>query len=1038
VAQYNIQVRLDPSNVKAGAQQVKQQLEGVSAAADRTRNLIAGTFAGIGVGVLVRGLTDLAETYTRVQNRLRTVTDGQAQLGIVTEKLFNVAQRSRASFEATAELYSRLATNAKQLGVTQNQLIQFTETLNKAIILSGATAQEASNALIQLSQGMSSGALRGDELRSVLEQLPVVADIIAKGMGVTRGELRALGAEGAITAEIILSAFKQAEKSVEEGFAKTVPTLSQSLQVAQNEFVKFVGEADASLGITRSLGQLIIFLAENLDTLANILGIVAIVITSRLIVSMVAMAKVAVGSVIPSLRAMTAAIALTATTAGTGSAALLVLGGAATTAGRLLSLAFTLAGGPLGILIITLGVVTAGFLQFQGAVERATAAIDLMNKSSDRAKTVIENVGERIAEINGVKIFEDLPDQAAKAATALGDTREEVDGLSGAILGLARARQVAQLDELTQELERVQAERANLIKQTQTDLSASGGQQVVDFFTGGNQTQQVMDNAITALQGYKGTLTDLQNRIDTLKAAPLTAFVSEVDKAATTLSGGADAVKSSEKALKSLSDELIVLRTPAGLAREQMAALVAAGLDPVKDGATETAAQIRSLVAQVYNLSAAEEAQEAAAKAREGQAEAVKKLRDQVLLLGIAQGNERDIAEELISQGLDPLKDRYSAQGQVIAGLIIQKNALQTAEDAATQAAKDAADAEERRVQSIKDLAEARAALVGGAIMDLENERNVLYLNEEARAAAIKIMQIEKQLRDDLRQSNLGLTEQEIESQGRLSEAEKAKITQDIAANEILRQRIELEQQQVNAINASVEAALRYTDTSVFYLENEQKLYERIAELRAKNVIDEQQAQMAIQKVRENVQKQQLDKADQFFGTLAQLQKSGNSKIAAIGKAAAVAQALVNTYQAANAAYAAMAGIPYVGPALGAAAAAAAVVAGLANVAQIRATPTGGYMDGGLVQGAGGSRTDSILAGNKKLSNGEFVVNAAATKANRGTLERINNGESVGDGGMRVQNNWYIQTPDADSFNASKGQMDARAEGRLRRANSRK
>jgi len=661
VAIYNIKVQLDPSNVKAGAQQVKQELQGVSAAADRTRNLIQGTFAGIGVGLLVRGLTDLAESYTRIQNRLRTVTSGQAELSIVTEKLFAVAQRSRGSFEATAELYARLATNAKQLGVSQNQLIQFTETLNKAIILSGATAQEASAALVQLSQGMASGALRGDELRSVLEQLPVVADIIAKGMGVTRGELRALGAEGKITAEIILSAFKQAEKSVDEGFAKTVPTLSQSLEVATNNFTKFVGEADSSLGITRSLGQAIIFLSDNLQTMANILGVIAVVIASRLVVAMVALAQTAIGSVVPSLRAVAASIALVGVTSGAGSAALFTLGAVGTATGRLLNVAFTLAGGPLGILLITLGVVTAGFLSFQGAVERATAAIETMNKTAERSRTVIENVNESIAEINGITLFKDLPSEAQKAQTALGDTRTEVDGLTGAILGLARARQVAKLDELTQELERVQAERAGLIKQTQSDLNSSGGQQIVDFFTGGNQTQQTIDSAVTALQGYKATLTDLQTRIDTLKAAPLTAFVNELDRGAQVLSGGEEAVKSSEKAIKSLAEELATLRTPAGLAREQMAALLAAGLDPVKDGATDTAQRIKDLVSQVYRLNAAEAAADEAKKARERQAEAIQKLRDQVLLLGIAQGDERDIAAELISQGLNPLTDRYSA-----------------------------------------------------------------------------------------------------------------------------------------------------------------------------------------------------------------------------------------------------------------------------------------------------------------------------------------------------------------------------------------
>lgn len=116
-----------------------------------------------------------------------------------------------------------------------------------------------------------------------------------------------------------------------------------------------------------------------------------------------------------------------------------------------------------------------------------------------------------------------------------------------------------------------------------------------------------------------------------------------------------------------------------------------------------------------------------------------------------------------------------------------------------------------------------------------------------------------------------------------------------------------------------------------------------------------------------------LSQADTFFGQMAQMQNSNNSVMARIGKAAAITQAVVNTYQAANAAYAAMAGIPYIGPALGAAAAAAAIAAGMANVSAIRSQSTG-FMAGGYTGDIGRNKIAGVVHGQ------EFVMNAAATR----------------------------------------------------------
>lgn len=148
------------------------------------------------------------------------------------------------------------------------------------------------------------------------------------------------------------------------------------------------------------------------------------------------------------------------------------------------------------------------------------------------------------------------------------------------------------------------------------------------------------------------------------------------------------------------------------------------------------------------------------------------------------------------------------------------------------------------------------------------------------------------------------------------------------------------------------------------------------AYLAAKAKLDAQYAQRSGE-IEQARQRLMLDTTSELFGNLAALSSSGNKKIAAIGKAAAIAQAMIKTYQSATDAYAAMSGIPVVGPALGIAAAAAAIAAGLANVAQIRSQQVGGYAEGGAIRGPGTATSDSvpILA-----SHGEYMQRAAAVR----------------------------------------------------------
>lgn len=228
-------------------------------------SLLTRAFAGVSVALALREYVQLSDALTNVQNRLRLVTTSEAELAQTQAELLAISERSRSSFSGTAEIFNRLAVSGKELGVTNQQLLQFTESLNQAIILSGASAQEAQAGLIQLSQGLASGTLRGDELRSVLEQLPAVADVIAKGLGVTRGELRKLGEDGKITAQSVLDAFAKARGELNDRFATTVPTVGQAFTVLGTEVTKLVDQFNALTGANRLLADGLLELASLFD-----------------------------------------------------------------------------------------------------------------------------------------------------------------------------------------------------------------------------------------------------------------------------------------------------------------------------------------------------------------------------------------------------------------------------------------------------------------------------------------------------------------------------------------------------------------------------------------------------------------------------------------------------------------------------------------------------------------------------------------------------------------------------------------------------
>ena len=215
--------------------------DSASGAARQTSGLVselhslAGAFLGIQG---VKALTGLSDTMTSNTARLDMMNDGHQTTAELNQMIYESAQRSRGSYQQTANLVAKLGTLAGDAFSSNQEIIAFAEQLNKQMALSGTTTQEASAAMLQLTQGLASGTLRGEELNSVLEQTPMIAQSIAKYMGVNTGEMRELASEGAITADVVKNAMFAAADEVNAKFEQMPMTWGQVWTSMQNTAIQ--------------------------------------------------------------------------------------------------------------------------------------------------------------------------------------------------------------------------------------------------------------------------------------------------------------------------------------------------------------------------------------------------------------------------------------------------------------------------------------------------------------------------------------------------------------------------------------------------------------------------------------------------------------------------------------------------------------------------------------------------------------------------------------------------------------------------------
>lgn len=247
---------------------VRGAMDGVADTATTVRGALGGLAAAFAGAFSVQQFLQAADAVTQLQNSLRLSTGSAAAAAQAYEDLFGVAQRSRVSFTDLGNTYATIARATQGLGVSQRDLLTVTEALGNAIAISGGSAESARAAMIQLTQGLASGALRGEELNSVLEQTPRVAKAIADGLGITIGQLREYGKEGRLSTEAVITALRSQADVLRNEVGSSTVTVGQGFQVLSNSVIKLVGSLDQATGVSRTVGQGLVLLAQNIDLVA--------------------------------------------------------------------------------------------------------------------------------------------------------------------------------------------------------------------------------------------------------------------------------------------------------------------------------------------------------------------------------------------------------------------------------------------------------------------------------------------------------------------------------------------------------------------------------------------------------------------------------------------------------------------------------------------------------------------------------------------------------------------------------------------------
>lgn len=281
---------IDMSDFVGGVSDGKEKVSELNAELAKTGDKAEEAAGGLGkIGTLLAGfasvsfaksLLDTADAMQSINSQVRQVTSSETEYLSVQRQLLEVANNTRASLESTSSLYVSTSRALKDYGYTQQEILQFTEATNNAMAIGGVQAEQQAAALLQLSQALGSGVLQGDEFKSIAEAAPILLDTIAEYMGKSRAEIKKLGSEGELTADVLFKAISGASEKFGEQAAKMPMTMGQALTVFQNNWQSMISRLLNDSGAMSGIASIIKLIADNLNLVVPIMAGFAVAVTA--------------------------------------------------------------------------------------------------------------------------------------------------------------------------------------------------------------------------------------------------------------------------------------------------------------------------------------------------------------------------------------------------------------------------------------------------------------------------------------------------------------------------------------------------------------------------------------------------------------------------------------------------------------------------------------------------------------------------------------------------------------------------------------
>lgn len=820
-----------------------------------------------------------ADSYTNLQNQLRSTGLAGQDLKRVEDALYETANRNGVQIDATAQLYTRAALSRKSLGASEGQLLALVSGTTAALRVQGVSAEQASGPLLQLGQALGGGKIQAEEFNSLIDGLPVLLQAAASGstrFGGDIGKLREAVKAGEVSSKEFFAALLAGFPALEAQAASATQTVGQALTNLNNQLGRFVGQTDTSLSATARLAQGINLLADNLDTVTLVVGILAAVAGTKLVLSLTAGSGAMIAQSVAAARLTAFQIAMTASMTGTTRAALV-----STTAMRGFTAA--LVANPIGAVTVAVAALATGLLflaQAQSDAAVATRAQARVQEESKGAATELEGLIKKLTGAND-------------ADTA--SIRRNIAAL------IDRQRLYAQMKR--NEFLEAKAEDRARVTRLYENADRYGLSDPIDEYGRTIPRPGVM--------GPNGNPVDVS---DTSETQTLRAVADAADAAV-------DSMLQTVAAATEVAGATTPTSTGSG------------------GGGGRSGPSPEELAAQREMLRLQGDLARAQAEGRENEARGIQRQIDLI-----------NLTKTYTDAGVENAAD--AARTQVAA--------LAAAEDIARELDKGEEAAQRRNDRRQRSIDYQRAA------QDRQNEDLLDELNLRSEIA---------RLSGDA--AGLRGLEREELIQSRVNDLLRDKVGLITAADEAAaRSQATNEVDQLDAAGIIGGLGGREDPAAVA-----RAMYEEVDALRQQDLLSESEAAQRRAQINAQYNEARLSNTRSMLDLVASLQNSSNKKLAALGKAAAIAQATIDGVLAVQKA---LASAP---PPMNFIQAAIVGAVAAANVASIA-----GMADGGMVRGTGGPRQDNQL---RRLSVGEFVNNAASVRKNLPYLEAANAGADL-------------------------------------------